>query len=104
MFLVSALSTKSIYHWLIDEIFNEKFDVFITEQILFEYEEILARKYSASAANNFIASLKLLPTVHYTHIYFYWRLLQDADARQLMYSRVHTHNFVYHITAVSTPG
>ena len=29
--LVSALSSRSIYHSLITELFNEKFEVFITE-------------------------------------------------------------------------
>lgn len=44
-----------------------------------EYQEVLERKYSVTTANNFIAALHLLPTVHFTHIYFRWQLLQDAD-------------------------
>lgn len=32
-----------------------------------------------TTANNFIAALQLLKTVHFTHIYFQWHLLQDAD-------------------------
>lgn len=81
--LVSALSSRSIYHWLITELFNQKFEVFLTEEILLEYEEILGRKYSATAANNFIAALQLLKTVHFTHIYFRWQLLQDADDNKI---------------------
>jgi predicted nucleic acid-binding protein len=27
--LVSALSSRSVYHWLINELFNEKFEVYI---------------------------------------------------------------------------
>ncbi len=77
--LVSALSSRSIYHWLITELFNEKFEVFLTVEILLEYEEILGRKYSMTTANNFIAALQLLKTVHFTHIYYRWQLLQDAD-------------------------
>ena len=77
--LVSALSSRSIYHWLITELFNEKFEVFLTEEILLEYEEILARKYSVTTANNFLAALQLLQTVHFAHVYFRWQLLQDAD-------------------------
>lgn len=77
--LVSALSSRSIYHWLIQEVLNEKLEVFVTEDILLEYEEILKRKYATSVATNFIAALKLLPTVHYTQIYFRWQLLSDLD-------------------------
>ncbi len=77
--LVSALSSRSIYHWLITELFNEKFEVFLTVEILLEYEEILGRKYSMTTANNFIGALQLLKTVHFTHIYYRWQLLQDAD-------------------------
>ena len=77
--LVSALSSRSVYHWLITALFNEKFEVYITDDILLEYQEILQRKYSATTANNFIAALQLLQTVHFTHIYYRWQLLQDAD-------------------------
>ena len=77
--LVSALSSRSVYHWLINELFNEKFEVYITDEILLEYHEILEKKYSVTTANNFLAALQLLQTVHFTHIYFRWQLLQDAD-------------------------
>ncbi len=77
--LVSSPSSKSTYHWLITELFNEKFEVLLTEEILLEYEEILAQKYSVTTANNFLAALQLLQTVHFTHVYFRWRLLRDAD-------------------------
>lgn len=77
--LISALSSRSVYHWLVTALFNEKFHVFITDEILLEYQEILERKYSATTANNFIAALQLLQTVHFTHIYYRWQLLQDAD-------------------------
>lgn len=77
--LVSALSSRSVYHWLVNELFDEKFDVYITDEILLEYHEILERKYSAATANNFIAALQLTQTVHFTHIYFRWQLLADAD-------------------------
>ena len=46
---------------------------------MLEYEEILGRKYSVTTANNFIAALQLLQTVHFTHVYFRWQLLRDAD-------------------------
>ena len=61
--LVSSLSSKSIYHWLIELLLEEKFDLYITDEILFEYEEVLNAKYSESVATNFPPALKELPNV-----------------------------------------
>ncbi len=77
--LVSALSSKSVYHWLIKSLLNEQFELYITDEILFEYEEILKSKYSETVASTFLAAIKELPNVHFTHIYFHWSLISDPD-------------------------
>jgi len=77
--LVSSLSSKSAYHWLIQQLLSEKIEVLISDEILLEYEEILTQKYSINAAQNFITSLKELPNVHFTRIYYRWNLLNDED-------------------------
>jgi putative PIN family toxin of toxin-antitoxin system len=69
--LVSAFSRKSQYHWLIQQLLDEKINVHITGEILLEYEEILSRKYAYTVANNFIAALKELPNVYFTQVYFH---------------------------------
>ena len=77
--LVSALSSKSMYHPLIQALLNEEFQLFVTDEIMFEYEEILKVKYSYEVANAFIAALKELPNVAYIKVYFKWNLLSDED-------------------------
>src|ERR1044072_7355015 len=77
--LVSSLSSQSIYHWLVKQLLDEKFDVFVTDEILLEYEEVLNEKHTSLTADTFIAALKLLPNVHFTQIYFRWQLLSDED-------------------------
>ena len=77
--LVSALSSKSIYHWLVELLLEEKFDLYITDEILFEYEEVLKAKYSDLVATNFLTALKELPNVHFAHVYFRWNLITDPD-------------------------
>jgi uncharacterized protein len=77
--LVSALSSKSNYHWLLELLLEEKFDLYITDEIFFEYEEVLKAKYSDSVATNFLTALKELPNVYFTHVYFRWNLIRDAD-------------------------
>jgi putative PIN family toxin of toxin-antitoxin system len=76
---VSALSSKSIYHLLIQKLLNEEFQLFVTDEIMLEYEEMLKVKYSYQVANAFIASLKELPNVEYVKVYFKWNLLTDED-------------------------
>ena len=78
-FLVSALSSKSIYHWLIELLLEEKFELYITDEILLEYEEVLKTKYSESVATNFLTALKELPNVYFAHVYFRWNLINDPD-------------------------
>ena len=77
--LVSALSSKSNYHWLLELLLEEKFDLYITDEIFFEYEEVLKAKYSDTVATNFLTALKELPNVYFTHVHFRWNLISDAD-------------------------
>ena len=62
--LVSALSSKSIYHWLIELLLDERIELYVTEEILLEYEEILKSKYSETVASNFLVSLRELSNVN----------------------------------------
>ena len=77
--LVSALSSKSVFHWLIKLILTEVIDVFVTDEIVFEYEEVLKRKYSETTATNFILAIKELSNVHFVQVYYRWNILKDSD-------------------------
>jgi uncharacterized protein len=78
--LVSSLSSKSEFHKLIRLILDEDINMFVTDEIMFEYEEVLHEKYSKTVAQNFLSALKEIPGVEYVNIYFKWNLLtQDED-------------------------
>ena len=77
--LVSALSSKSKYHKIITHILQGEINVYLTNEILFEYEEILSQKYSHVTSIFFINALKELPNVYFTEIYFRWNILKDED-------------------------
>lgn len=77
--LVSTLSTKSTHHWLIELLLDEHIELYVTEDILLEYEEILKAKYSERVASNFLLALRELPNVHYSQVYFRWNLITDPD-------------------------
>lgn len=80
MYWYRLLSSKSEFHKLIRLILDEDIRVFLTDEIMLEYEEVLYEKYSETVARNFLSALKEIPTVEYVNIYFRWNLLfQDED-------------------------
>ncbi|MBX2930399.1 MAG: putative toxin-antitoxin system toxin component, PIN family [Chitinophagaceae bacterium] len=76
---ISSLSSKSVYHKFIILLRNKQIDIFVTDEIMFEYEEKLKEKYNLIIAENFISSFRELSNVHYVKVYFNWNLLNDED-------------------------
>lgn len=77
--LVSALSSRSMFHQLIKWILDGSIDMYVTDEIMLEYEEILKVKYSPTTADNFLKALKELPNVYYVNVFYKWQLLKDMD-------------------------
>lgn len=77
--LLVSISSKSKYHWIYQKLLNGDFDLYISNDILMEYEEIIDSKYSSNVAKDVIRSLLMLPNVHQLNIYYKWNLI-DADA------------------------
>jgi len=76
--LVSTLSSRSIDHWVIEGLLEGRYELYVSTEILLEYEEVLKSKYSDSVASNFLFALNELPNVHFVTIYFLWGLI-DSD-------------------------
>jgi uncharacterized protein len=77
---VASLSSHSMFHWLIDALIDEKFDLFISNEVVLEYEEILKRKYPYTVAENFIRSLNELPNVQKIEVHYQWNIIYaDPD-------------------------
>jgi putative PIN family toxin of toxin-antitoxin system len=77
--LVAALSSKSPFHWIIEAILNQSFNLYVTDEIMLEYEEVLKIKYSEFVAANFLIALRELPNVYFSQVYFRWNLIADPD-------------------------
>ncbi|MEZ4511816.1 MAG: putative toxin-antitoxin system toxin component, PIN family [Chloroflexota bacterium] len=75
--LLVSISSKSKYHWLFQKLLQQEFEIAITNEILTEYEEIISKKYSVTAAQNTIRTLLLLPNVTKSDVYYNWALLRD---------------------------
>ncbi len=78
--LLVSISSRSLYHWIFKKLFNGEFDLYVTTEILMEYEEIIASKYNENVAKNVLRALLKLPNVHKQFIYYRWNLINvDPD-------------------------
>lgn len=78
--LLVSISSKSKYHWIYEKLISDEYDLFVTTEILLEYEEIISAKYNSSVARDVIKSLLILPNVYKASIYFNWHLIKDDTA------------------------
>jgi putative PIN family toxin of toxin-antitoxin system len=59
---------------------NEKFEVYFTNEILLEYEEVLIQKYGSEIGSNFINAIQKLPNANNIVTYYNFNLIQaDPD-------------------------
>ena len=78
--LLVSISSKSLYHWIFKKLLNGEFDLYVTTEILMEYEEIIASKYNENVAKNVLRALLELPNVHKQIVYYHWNLISiDRD-------------------------
>jgi putative PIN family toxin of toxin-antitoxin system len=78
--LLVSVSSKSQYHRIFQKILNGEPDVFVTKEILTEYEEIIASKFNETMSKDVLRALMKLPNVHRQEIYYKWNLIyEDPD-------------------------
>lgn len=78
--LLISLPIKSPYRPIFDAIKNGRFEMIVSNDILFEYHEKLAEKTSPSVADNVVKLLLSLDNVTLQYISFKWGLVQsDPD-------------------------
>ena len=78
--LLVSISEFSKYHWLYRLLIEKKFNLYMTNEILTEYDEIISEKFSSNTANAVIRTLMELDNVYPSSIYFKYNLIiQDPD-------------------------
>lgn len=75
--LLVSISSRSKYHWVFESLIKGAYDLYITNDILTEYEEIIAAKFNATVAQNVIRALLLLPNVYRVEVFYQWNLIKD---------------------------
>lgn len=75
--LLISLPLKSKYRLIFDKLLSGEFDLFITNEIISEYIEIIGNKTTDSIARNVIELFLNLENVVKTETYFKWGLLTN---------------------------
>lgn len=78
VFLVS-ISRKSRSHWLFEAILDGQIELCLTNEILTEYEEMLATHWNASVAQTTIQTLLKTKTVHLFGLFFRFNLISSDE-------------------------
>ena len=77
--LLQALPTKSKYHKIWTDFLAGKYLLCVSNEILAEYEEILAIHTSPEVAHNVVEALARHPKICYRESYFHFHLLSHID-------------------------
>ena len=75
--LLVSISSKSKYHWIFSNLLNNRYELYVTNEVLLEYEEIISSKYSEKVAKDVIRTLLLLENVVLVTPFFKWNLIAD---------------------------
>jgi uncharacterized protein len=77
---LAAFSSRSPYHWLLRGVLDGRFHLALSTEILFEYEELLSRRFPPLAVTSALNALPDLPTVHRIEPQFRWKYISaDPD-------------------------
>lgn len=77
--LRASISPHSKYYQLYLEFSAERFEWFVSNEILLEYEEILTQTFSAQTAQFILYQLIVAPNVVFAEPAFRWNLVADPD-------------------------
>jgi len=78
--LIAVIGRKSPFRWIFDCIIQGRIILCVSNEILFEYQEILAKKTSLDVAENVVNFITVNPFTKKTDIYFNFELIsEDAD-------------------------
>ena len=78
--IISSIGKFSSNRKIFDAILKNKIDLCISNEVLFEYIEVLSHKTNQEISNNFASLISILLNVMFTNIYYKWKLVEeDAD-------------------------
>ncbi len=76
--LLASIPPQSSHYWLYLAFKEQRFEWLISNEIIAEYEEKIADRYSEKTANLVLSVLSVAPNVIFGEAYFKWNLV-DRD-------------------------
>lgn len=76
--ILSAVFPTSKYQPILRQLANDTYDMFVTTEIMFEYEEKLTEIFNQNTAERFVELCNTLTNVKLTEVYYRWQLI-NAD-------------------------
>lgn len=87
--LMVAVSPRSDLHWLYRALINRKFNLIISTEIVFEYEEQLRYRYGETVVADFLLILSEANNVFVRELHFKWHLIHaDPDDNKFVDSYI----------------
>ena len=77
--LLVSIPKLSKYRPIFESLIGKKYTLIISNEILAEYEEIIAQKANEIAAQNIVKMLVTLSNVEKKEIYFRWNLIKSDE-------------------------
>jgi predicted nucleic acid-binding protein len=75
--LIAIIGRKSPFRWIFDQLLAGQLILCVSNEILLEYQEILARQTSREVADNFSNFLTIHPFVEKVEIFYQFRLISE---------------------------
>lgn len=79
--LLVSIGRKSRFNPIFEALLQNKFNLFVSNEILLEYTEILEKRANSIIARDVLDALIIRPNVHFVnYIYYHWQLVpKDPD-------------------------
>jgi putative PIN family toxin of toxin-antitoxin system len=78
--IISSIGKLSLNRPIFEALLKGKLNLFVNNEIMLEYSEILTLKTTREISKNFINLISILPNVNTANIYYNWNLITiDPD-------------------------
>ncbi len=77
--LIAIIGRKSPFRWIFDQLLAGQLILCVSNEILLEYQEILARQTSREVADNFSNFLIIHPFVEKVEVFYQFRLISEDE-------------------------
>ena len=75
--LLASIPPQSSHYWLYHSFKEQRFQWLISNEIMAEYEEQFAARYSKKTANLVLSMLSVSPNVSFYEPFYKWNLVKD---------------------------